>query len=122
MSINVLYAEDNELAREITLSLLNDSKINLTIACDGLEALELFINSEKNDFDVILMDLVMPNMNGFESAAKIRNSNHPNAKQIPIIALTANDDCIDDANLFNKILSKPIEKKVLFNVLNEIKK
>jgi CheY-like chemotaxis protein len=124
MPINVLYAEDNNLAREITLSLLSNYDINFSIAKDGLEALNLFLDSEDNEFDVILLDIVMPNMNGKEAAKKIRNSNHLNASNITIIALSANEDIVENEEVgkyFDMVLSKPVLPELLIDVLNGVK-
>lgn len=85
-----LVAEDNELNSEILSELLDMSEATCDIAANGLSAFEMFENSGAGKYDMILMDVRMPVMNGYEATRAIRNCSHPHAKTIPIIAMTAN--------------------------------
>ncbi|QFR50091.1 response regulator [Sulfurimonas lithotrophica] len=110
----VLLVEDNEVNQELTLELLNDSGIKIDIASNGLEAIKKF---EQNSYELILMDIQMPLLDGYEATKKIRKTD----KNIPIIALTANamTEDIEKAQEagMNKHLSKPIEVDKLFKTL-----
>ena len=86
---NILLAEDNEINREIVLSLLEPTGVNITCAENGLIALNTFL-ADPEGFDMIFMDMQMPEMDGSTAAERIRALEHPNAKQIPIVAMTAN--------------------------------
>ena len=111
--VNVLLAEDNELNAEIATVQLEEFGINVERAVDGKNAVEIFRNHPEGTFDVILMDIMMPEMNGYEAAKAIRVMNdRPDVKTIPIIAMTANSFAEDvkasqDAGM-NAHLSKPI--------------
>ena len=111
--VNVLLAEDNELNAEITTVQLEEFGMNVERAVDGKNAVEIFRNHPEGTFDVILMDIMMPEMNGYEAAKAIRAMNdRPDGKNIPIIAMTANSFAEDvqaslDAGM-NAHLSKPI--------------
>ena len=111
--VNVLLAEDNELNAEIAAVQLEEFGMNVERAVDGKNAVEIFRNHPKGTFDVILMDIMMPEMNGCEAAKAIRAMNdRPDGKNIPIIAMTANSFAEDvqaslDAGM-NAHLSKPI--------------
>ena len=111
--MNVLLAEDNELNAEIATVQLEEFGMNVERAVDGKNAVEIFRNHPKGTFDVILMDIMMPEMNGYEAAKAIRAMNdRPDGKNIPIIAMTANSFAEDvqaslDAGM-NAHLSKPI--------------
>ena len=111
--VNVLLAEDNELNAEIATVQLEEFGMNVERAVDGKNAVEIFRNHPKGTFDVILMDIMMPEMNGYEAAKAIRAMNdRPDGKNIPIIAMTANSFAEDvqaslDAGM-NAHLSKPI--------------
>lgn len=85
-----LLAEDNELNSEVLSELLDMSGATCDIVSNGLSAFEKFENSEAGRYDMILMDVRMPVMNGYEATRAIRNCSHPHAKTIPIIAMTAN--------------------------------
>ena len=116
--VNVLLAEDNELNAEIATVLLEDLGMNVERAVNGKNAVEIFRDHPEGSFDVILMDIMMPEMNGYEAAKAIRAMNdRPDGKNIPIIAMTANSFAEDvqaslDAGM-NAHLSKPI-------VVNEV--
>ena len=88
--LHILLAEDNELNMEIAEFVLQNEGADVTKAWDGQEAVELFRNSEPGEFDVILMDIMMPVMNGYEAAKMIRSLDREDAKEVPIIAMTAN--------------------------------
>ena len=111
--VNVLLAEDNELNAEIAAVQLEEFGMNVERAVDGKNAVEIFRNHPEGTFDVILMDIMMPEMNGYEAAKAIRAMNdRPDGKNIPIIAMTANSFAEDvqaslDAGM-NAHLSKPI--------------
>ena len=108
-----LCAEDNELNAEITTVQLEEFGMNVERAVDGKNAVEIFRNHPEGTFDVILMDIMMPEMNGYEATKAIRAMNdRPDGKNIPIIAMTANSFAEDvqaslDAGM-NAHLSKPI--------------
>ena len=111
--VKVLLAEDNELNAEIATVQLEEFRMNVERAVDGKNAVEIFRNHPEGTFDVILMDIMMPEMNGYEAAKAIRAMNdRPDGKNIPIIAMTANSFAEDvqaslDAGM-NAHLSKPI--------------
>ena len=111
--VNVLLAEDNELNAEIAAVQLEEFGMNVERAVDGKNAVEIFRNHPEGTFDVILMDIMMPEMNGYEAVKVIRAMNdRPDGKNIPIIAMTANSFAEDvqaslDAGM-NAHLSKPI--------------
>ena len=88
--MKVLLVEDNELNIEVALMLLEDAGVSAEVAKNGEEAVEKFLASKTGDYDLILMDIMMPVMNGYEATIKIRESDHPASKTIPIIAQTAN--------------------------------
>lgn len=119
----VLLAEDNPLNMEITMALLSTHDLQVTPAENGREALELFKTSEPFFFDAVLMDMQMPEMDGCASAQAIRELDRPDAKSIPIIALTANafaEDIAQTTNAgMNAHLSKPIDANLLFTTLEK---
>ena len=121
--LKILLAEDNELNMEIAVALLEDAGAIVKTAEDGKIAYEMFVNSEKGTYDIILMDIMMPNMNGYEATKAIRASSHAEAAQIPIVAMTANafdEDKIKAMEAgFNAHTSKPIDFPVL---VSEIKR
>ena len=88
--LNILLAEDNELNMEIAEFLLQNEGAQVTKAWNGQEAVEIFEKSRPGEFDVILMDIMMPVMNGYEAAKMIRSLDREDAKVVPIIAMTAN--------------------------------
>ena len=118
--VKVLLAEDNELNAEIAMVQLEELGIQVTRAADGKEAVKIFEESSPDTFDMIFMDVMMPEMNGYEATAAIRAiKNHPDACRIPIIAMTANAFAEDvqaslDAGM-NGHIAKPI-------VMDEVKK
>lgn len=88
--IKILVAEDNEINMTIAKFALGEKGARVISASDGKQALELWENSEPHDIDVILLDLMMPVMDGYETARRIRNSTRPDAASVPIIAMSAN--------------------------------
>ena len=124
--MHILLAEDNELNMEIAEFMLQNEGADVTKAWNGQEAVEVFKKSEPGEFDVILMDIMMPVMNGYEATKMIRSLDREDAKAIPIIAMTANaftedrlrakeagmDDHVAkpvDVNLLIKLIRKSVE-------------
>ena len=120
-----LCAEDNELNAEILTELLKIEGAECTICENGEEILEAFEQSAPGDYDMILMDIQMPVMNGYEATKAIRRSSHELAKTIPIIAMTANAFSEDIQHSLaagmNAHVSKPVEMKVLKKTIRSIK-
>ena len=120
-----LCAEDNELNAEILTELLKIEGAECTICENGEEILKTFEKSAPGDYDMILMDVQMPVMNGYEATKAIRRSSHELAKKIPIIAMTANAFSEDIQHSLaagmNAHVSKPIEMKVLEKTIRSIK-
>ena len=120
-----LCAEDNELNAEILTELLKIEGAECTICENGEEILKAFEQSAPGDYDMILMDVQMPVMNGYEATKAIRRSSHKLAKTIPIIAMTANAFSEDIQHSLaagmNAHVSKPVEMKVLENTIRSIK-
>ena len=116
--VKVLMAEDNELNREIALEFLHMGNIEADCAVNGREVLERFLSSEPGTYDLILMDLQMPVMDGLTATVKIRESSHPQAGSISILALTANafeediSRCL--AAGMNGHMAKPLDIHALF--------
>lgn len=117
--VRILLVEDNELNMDIAETILADNGAVVTKAFDGKEAVDIYTENQSGSFDVILMDLMMPVMDGFAATKAIRNSNKRDAKLIPIIAMTANafsEDvkrCLDAG--MNAHVAKPINVQDLFN-------
>ena len=120
-----LCAEDNELNAEILTELLKIEGAECTICENGEEILKAFEQSAPGDYDMILMDVQMPVMNGYEATKAIRRSSHELAKKIPIIAMTANAFSEDIQHSLaagmNAHVSKPVEMKVLEKTIRNIK-
>lgn len=124
--MSVLLAEDNELNAEVAQALLESEGIVVTHAADGNETVDLYVGRPAGSFDAILMDIMMPGMDGHEATRAIRLSKKADAADIPIIALTANAFAEDaktahDAGM-NAHLSKPLDFNKLKNILARIKK
>lgn len=118
---NILIAEDNTINAEIIKNLLEIKNASVTIAENGEKAVKLFEVSEINYYTVIIMDIRMPIMNGYEATRKIRSLNRLDAKKIPIIALSANAFAEDklqslDAGM-NEHLSKPIDREEVYRTI-----
>ena len=120
-----LCAEDNELNAEILTELLKIEGAECTICENGEEILKTFEKSAPGDYDIILMDVQMPVMNGYEATKAIRRSSHELAKKIPIIAMTANAFSEDIQHSLaagmNAHVSKPVEMRVLEKTIRSIK-
>ena len=119
--IQVLLVEDNELNMEIAEFLLKEEKMIVTKAWNGREAVEIFENSEPGYFDVILMDLMMPQMGGLEATRRIRKMDREDAESIPIFAMTANaflDDIAQSkAAGMNEHFSKPLQMEKVIDTI-----
>ena len=122
--LHILLAEDNELNMEITEFVLQNEGADLTKAWDGQEAVELFRNSEPGEFDVILMDIMMPVMDGYEAEKMIRSLDREDAKEIPIIAMTANaftEDRIKAKEAgMDEHVAKPVDVELLIKVIHKL--
>jgi signal transduction histidine kinase/ActR/RegA family two-component response regulator len=124
--MRVMLVEDNELNMEIAQELLEDEGIEVTTAENGQIAVDTFTQAAAGSYDAILMDIMMPVMNGLEATKAIRASDHPEAKTIPIIAMTANA-YVEDVNAslaagMNAHVAKPIDFERLFTVLGQYRK
>jgi CheY-like chemotaxis protein len=119
--LRVLLVEDNELNMEIAQEILEDEEVVVTTAEDGQRALEVFVESPPNSFDMILMDIMMPRMNGYEATRAIRASDHPDSATVPIIAMSANAyaEDVEEAlkSGMNAHVAKPIDVHRLFEVM-----
>ena len=124
--LHILLAEDNELNMEIAEFVLQNEGADVTKAWDGQEAVELFRNSEPGEFDVILMDIMMPVMNGYETTKMIRSLDREDAKAIPIIAMTANAFTEDRIRAkeagMDEHVAKPIDVELLIKVIHKLVK
>ncbi len=119
--VHVLVAEDNELNREILRVFLEDAGCEVTEARDGREAVDTFCAAPAGTFQVVLMDVMMPRVDGLEAAHLIRTSGHADGAGVPIVAVSANafDEDIKQslASGMNAHLSKPVEREKLFEML-----
>ena len=118
-----LVAEDNELNMEIVKFMLEDHGIVVDCVADGLEAVKKFEENEPGYYDVIYMDIMMPNMNGWDATRKIRSMQRPDAGTIPIIAMSANAFAEDIINSrisgMNRHIAKPLDAESVLNVFKE---
>ena len=124
--MHILLAEDNELNMEIAEFMLQNEGADVIKAWNGQEAVELFRKSEPGEFDVILMDIMMPVMNGYEAAKTIRSLNREDAKTIPIIAMTANAFTEDRIRAkeagMDEHVAKPVDVELLIKVIHKLVK
>ena len=124
--LHILLAEDNELNMEIAEFVLQNEGADVTKAWNGQEAVELFRNSESGEFDVILMDIMMPVMNGYETTKMIRSLDREDAKEIPIIAMTANAFTEDRIRAkeagMDEHIAKPVDVELLLKVIHKLVK
>ena len=124
--LHVLLTEDNELNMEIAEFVLQNEGTVVTKAWNGQEAVDIFRKSSPGEFDVILMDIMMPVMNGYEAAKMIRSLDREDAKVIPIIAMTANAFIEDRMRAkeagMDEHIAKPVDGKLLVKVINELVK
>ena len=122
--LHILLAEDNELNMEIAEFVLQNEGADVTKAWNVQEAVELFKKSEHGEFDVILMDIMMPVINGYEATKRIRSLDREDAQAIPIIAMTANAFTEDRLRAkeagMDEHIAKPIDVKLLVKVINEL--
>ena len=121
---NVLLCEDNEINQLVGKKILEGFGCNVTIASNGKVGYETFLTKINNKFDVILMDIRMPELDGYETTTMIRNSNTTNGKTIPIFAMTANvlkEDIEKSKDVgMNGHIAKPIDNKKLYDILKKI--
>ena len=122
--MHILLAEDNELNMEIAEFVLQNEGAEVTKAWNGQEAVELFGNSDPGEFDVILIDIMMPVMNGYEAAKRIRSLDREDAKTIPIIAMTANAFTEDRIRAkeagMDEHVAKPVDAELLIKVIHKL--
>ena len=122
--LHILLAEDNELNMEIAEFMLQNEGAEVTKAWDGQEAVKIFEKSRSGEFDVILMDIMMPVMNGYEAAKMIRSLDKEDAKEIPIIAMTANAFTEDRLRAkeagMDEHVAKPVDVESLIKVIHRL--
>ena len=119
--LHVLLAEDNDLNAEIAIAILEEKGMIVTRTADGKSALKEFCNTAQGTFDLILMDIMMPEMNGYETTKAIRNlPNRPDGKKIPIIAMTANAFAEDVQAALNAGMNEHVAKPLDMNKLNDV--
>ncbi|MFI7845950.1 response regulator [Dorea amylophila] len=122
--MHILLAEDNELNMEIAEFMLQNEGAVVTKARNGQEAVELFEKSRSGEFDVILMDIMMPVMNGYEATKMIRSLDREDAKEVPIIAMTANAFTEDRIRAkeagMDEHVAKPVDGEVLVKVIHKL--
>ena len=124
--LHILLAEDNELNMEIAEFVLQNEGAEVSKAWNGEETVELFRKSESGEFDAILMDIMMPVMNGYEATKMIRSLDREDAKEIPIIAMTANAFTEDRIRAkeagMNEHVAKPVDVELLIKVIHKLVK
>ena len=124
--LHVLLTEDNELNMEIAEFVLQNEGAVVTKAWNGQKAVDIFRKNRPGEFDVILMDIMMPVMNGYEAAKMIRSLDREDAKVIPIVAMTANAFIEDRMRAkeagMDEHIAKPVDRKLLVKVINELVK
>ena len=120
----ILLAEDMPVNAEIMVMILGMRDMEVDVAENGRIAVDLFLKEPAGTYDAILMDMRMPEMNGLDATMAIRASDHADAKDIPIIALTANafDEDVERSMLagLNAHLSKPVEPEALYETLENL--
>ncbi|MDD6303115.1 MAG: ATP-binding protein [Lachnospiraceae bacterium] len=118
---HVLLAEDNILNLEIAEFILEDAGATVTTARNGEEALHLFMEASPYEYDIILMDIMMPVMDGYQATSAIRSSDRPDAKTIPILAMTANAFAEDRQKTYaagmNEHLTKPLDTELVLKTV-----
>ncbi len=120
---NILIVEDNDINQKVLCAYLNQDHISLTIANNGNEAIRCYDNST---YDLILMDIAMPEMDGLQATQNIRNKENGNKKHIPIIAVTASDP-YNNRHIFREAgiddyLPKPVDPKLLLEKITKYSK
>ena len=122
--MHLLAAEDNELNAEIIEMLLTDDGAKVTVAKNGRQAVECFENNPPGTFDAILMDVMMPVMDGIAATKAIRAMDRPDAKTIPIIAMTANAFTEDRIRAkeagMDEHVAKPVDVELLIKVIHKL--
>ena len=122
--LHILLAEDNELNMEIAEFMLQNEGADVTKAWNGREAVEIFEKSRPDEFDIILMDIMMPVMNGYEASKMIHSMDRGDAKTIPIIAMTANAFTEDKIRAkeagMDEHIAKPVDGKLLVKIIHEL--
>ncbi len=120
----ILIVEDNDLNVDIVKYYLENARAEVIVAKDGQAAVDLFEASGINEIDLILMDIMMPNLNGYEATSKIRSLNRTDAKIVPIVAMSANAFEEDKQKAFNvgmnDYISKPIDKNLLIGKIIDL--
>ena len=123
--MRVLLVEDNQINCEIVEYILRDAGAEVVTANDGRAAVDAFEASSPGTFDCILMDLMMPVMSGYEAAWVIRSLDRPDAKSVPIIALSANafeeDVALAKDAGMDAHLAKPVDIRKMFQVMNRLR-
>lgn len=123
--MRLLLAEDNEMNSEIARIILTEAGAVVTPVYDGQEAAEDFERSSPGQYDAILMDIMMPKLNGYEATKRIRTGSHPNAKTVPIVAMTANafesDVKLAIESGMNAHIAKPIDVPKMLRTLSSLK-
>lgn len=118
-----LLVEDNELNQEIARYILEESGLEVTLAVNGKEAVDLFREAEPHTWQIIFMDVMMPVMNGYEATQSIRGLDRPDAAEIPVIAMTANafaEDIKESVKAgMNEHLAKPLDPEMINHVLQK---
>ena len=121
---HILLAEDNELNMKIAEFMLQNEGADVTKAWNGREAVEIFEKSRPDEFDIILMDIMMPVMNGYEASKMIHSMDREDAKTIPIIAMTANAFTEDKIRAkeagMDEHIAKPVDGKLLVKIIHEL--
>ena len=124
--LHILLAEDNELNMEIAEFMLQNEGAVVTKAWNGQEAVELFEKSRSGEFDAILMDIMMPVMNGYEATKMIRSLDREDAKEVPIIAMTANAFTEDRIRAkeaeMDEHVAKPVDVELLIKIIRKLVK
>ena len=122
----ILLAEDNDINAEIACEILEMSGFEVDVACNGMEALERYRNSSLGYYDLILMDIQMPEMNGYDTTVAIRSLNRKDAKEVPILAMTANafteDVMAAKKSGMNEHIAKPLDISQMYNILTRFLK
>lgn len=124
--VRILLVEDNEINAEIAKELLAMQGAVVTWVTDGKQAVDRFAESQRNEYQIILMDIQMPVMNGLEATRQIRKLEHPEALTIPIVAMTANSfqedvEAAKNAGM-NGFITKPLDVKILYSELQKLLK
>ncbi|WP_373263306.1 ATP-binding protein [Hungatella hathewayi] len=121
---HILVAEDNEINRMIVVSILEEQGCELVEAADGQEAVNIFLQSRPHFFDLILMDIQMPELNGYEAAEQIRRLPRPDGQTVPVFAMTANAfrEDVDKAIScgMNDVITKPLDIGLLLDKIKNL--